>query len=65
MQDILTVEEVFERIKNTGSAPRQPQVLHFPIRIPLAFEPGDASAFGSWLMRFAADVPKSPKMSAF
>jgi hypothetical protein len=25
-------------------------------RIPLAFEPGDASAFGSWLMRFAADA---------
>jgi hypothetical protein len=25
-------------------------------RIPIAFEPGDASAFGSWLMRFAADA---------
>ena len=23
-------------------------------RIPIAFEPGDASAFGCWLMRFAA-----------
>jgi hypothetical protein len=25
-------------------------------RIPIVFEPGDASAFGSWLMRFAADA---------
>ena len=25
-------------------------------RIPIAFEPGDASAFGRWLMRFAADA---------
>lgn len=25
-------------------------------RIPIIFEPGDAGAFGSWLMRFAADA---------
>ena len=25
-------------------------------RIPVIFEPGDAGAFGSWLMRFAADA---------
>jgi hypothetical protein len=25
-------------------------------RVPIAFEPGDAGAFGSWLVRFAADA---------
>jgi hypothetical protein len=52
-QDILPIElsraqaiQVGGDIANGGSSDR----------IPIAFEPGDASAFGKWLMRFAADA---------
>jgi hypothetical protein len=38
MQNLLTVEEVVQRIKNADSAPRQPQMLLSP-KLRLEYQP--------------------------
>jgi hypothetical protein len=50
MQDILTVEEVVERIRKAGSAPRQPQVFHSPKLRP-EYQPHRAAFYVPMLTR--------------
>ena len=58
MQNILTVEEVVERINKADSAPRQPQMLHSP-KLRLEYQPHRPEFYVSKLTRRLVNLVSS------